>query len=99
MSTPRYDFTEPSALTALYPLLAQVRREDPVHWSEQLNAWVVTRYADVAAALRDPALSSRRMDLIVRYQLRDSDPGIAKDFERIANQQMLFRDGAEHHRL
>lgn len=99
MAAPRYDFTDPSALTALYPLLARVRSEDPVHWSEQLNAWVVTRYADVVAALRDPALSSRRMDLIVRYQLRDSDPGIAKDFERIANQQMLFRDGADHHRL
>lgn len=98
-SSPRFDFADLDALTSLYPLLAKVRAEDPVHWSPQLNGWVTTRYADVAAALRDPALSSNRLALIVQYQLRHSDPAIAKDFERIGLQQMLFRDGAEHHRL
>jgi cytochrome P450 PksS len=95
----RFDFTDPDTLTALYPLLERLRREEPVHWSDQLHAWVVTRYADVVAALRDPALSSQRLDRIVRYQLRDSDPAIAKDYERITLDAMLFRDGAEHHRL
>jgi cytochrome P450 len=93
------DFTDVHAVTELYPMLARLREADPVHWAPQLNAWVVTRYADVASALRDPALSSQRMDLIVRYQLRNHDPAIAKDFERIGLQHMLFRDGAEHHRL
>ncbi|MBN9118474.1 MAG: cytochrome P450 [Planctomycetes bacterium] len=96
---PAYDFTDPENLTALYPLLARLQREVPVYWSEQLNAWVVTRYADVIAALRDPVLSNRRLELVVGYQLRDSDPAIAKDYERISADTMLFRDGAEHHRL
>ena len=52
-----YDFTDPENLTPLYPMLARLRQEQPVHWSEQLNAWVVTRYADVVAALRDPVLA------------------------------------------
>jgi cytochrome P450 len=94
-----YDFTDSDNLIPLYPMLARLRLEEPVHWSEQLNAWVVTRYPDVLAALRDPAISSRRLELVVGYQLRNHDPAIAKDFERIGLQQMLFRDGAEHHRL
>lgn len=94
-----YDLTDPQNLLPLYPLLDRLRREKPVYRSEQLNAWVVTRYADVAAALRDPLVSSRRLELIVGYQLRNHDPSVAKDFERVGLQQMLFRDGAEHHRL
>ncbi len=97
--SPRFDFADLDSLTALYPLLARVRAEDPVHWAPQLNGWVTTRYADAVAALRDPALTSQRLALIVQYQLRHSDPAIAKDFERVCKQQMLFRDGAEHHRL
>src|SRR5262249_17425693 len=31
---------------------------DPVHWSEKLRAWVLVRYDDVAAALRDDVLLS-----------------------------------------
>lgn len=90
---------DPAAIIELYPLLAFLRREAPVAWVDPLSAWIVTRYDDVAAAFRNPALSSQRMDLIVRYQLRGKDPSLAKEFERIGNQQMLFRDGAEHHRL
>jgi len=30
-----------------------LRREDPVHWSDDWGCWLVTRYDDVAAVLRD----------------------------------------------
>jgi cytochrome P450 len=33
---------------------AWLREHDPVHWSGQLQAWVVTRHDDVVAILRDP---------------------------------------------
>jgi cytochrome P450 len=41
-----------------YPLLAEMRRRDPIHWNPLTNAWYVTRYADVADLLVDPRLSS-----------------------------------------
>jgi cytochrome P450 PksS len=44
-------------------------------------------------------LSSQRVEIMVRAQLRGLDPAATKDYERIARTQMLFRDGAEHHRL
>ena len=36
-----------------------IQAENPVHWSAALQCWVVSRYADVAAALHDPRLSAR----------------------------------------
>ena len=36
-----------------YPYFHEVRANDPVHWSEQWDAWLLTRYDDVAIALRD----------------------------------------------
>src|SRR2546423_7091709 len=40
-----------------YPLYHRLRSEDPVRWDAPLNAWVVTRYADVQSALGDARLS------------------------------------------
>jgi cytochrome P450 len=37
-----------------YPVYHRLRRENPVHWSDALGGWVLTRYADVLAILRDP---------------------------------------------
>ena len=41
-----------------YDQYRRLRAEDPVHHSELLQGWVVTRYADVDAILRDAAASS-----------------------------------------
>jgi pimeloyl-[acyl-carrier protein] synthase len=47
----------PAWITDPYPFYAQLRAEDPVHWAaEPQGRWVLTRYADVTAALRDPRL-------------------------------------------
>jgi cytochrome P450 len=44
-----------------FPVFARLRRQDPVHWSDIVGGWVLTRYADVVATLRDPGLSSDRI--------------------------------------
>ena len=38
--------------------LARIRREDPVHWDEKNEFWLLTRHADVRAASKDPELFS-----------------------------------------
>lgn len=40
-----------------YPLYEQLRADDPVHWSDELGGWLLTRYDDVKKALHDPRLS------------------------------------------
>jgi cytochrome P450 len=51
----RFDPFSDAAVADPYPQYAALRDADPVHWSEKLRAWVLFRYDDVAAALRDDA--------------------------------------------
>ena len=37
-----------------YPLYRQFQNNHPVHWSDAWDCWLLTRYDDVNAALRDP---------------------------------------------
>jgi len=42
-----------------YAVFGELRRREPVHWSDEVEAWVLTRFADVRAVLHDPRFSSR----------------------------------------
>jgi cytochrome P450 len=42
-----------------YPHYHKVQAENPVHWSHAMQAWIISRHADVAHALRDARLSYR----------------------------------------
>jgi cytochrome P450 len=56
-----FDLAAPNALADPYPLYHAVRRESPV-WRGPQGQWVLTRYADVAAALHDPRLLAGTID-------------------------------------
>ena len=43
----------PAIFSDPYPIYHQLRAQSPVHWSEAWGCWVLTRYADVIAVLRD----------------------------------------------
>jgi cytochrome P450 len=53
-----FDPLDPTYVEWPYPAYARLRDEDPVHWSDLLSGWIVTRFDDVAAILRDPSMSS-----------------------------------------
>jgi len=53
----RYDFLSPKWRQDPYPLYAWLRENEPAHWNETWGGWLLTRYADVSGALRDPRLS------------------------------------------
>src|SRR5262249_55966138 len=97
--TETYLLTDPAFLEDPFPVYRRMRQEDPVHWSDALGHWVVTRYDDVLAATRHPALSSARAEVAVRSQLRGNDPGLAADFTRVTAAMMLVKDGQDHRRL
>jgi cytochrome P450 PksS len=97
--TETYLLNDPAFLEDPYPVYCRMRQQDPVYWSEALRHWVLTRYDDVLAATRNPALSSATNEVSVRAQLRGSDPALAADFTRIQGGMMLMKDGQDHHRL
>jgi len=52
-----------------WPVYAWLREHDPVHWSEQFGAWIVTRFDDVMAIMRDPERFSnagRQLEILER---------------------------------
>jgi cytochrome P450 len=97
--TETYPLTDPAFLEDPYPVYRRMRQHDPVYWSGALGHWLLTRYDDVLAATRHPALSSARTEVFVRAQLAGSDPALAADFTRITTGMMSMKDGPEHHRL
>jgi len=50
----------PEMISDPYPAYRRLREDDPVHYSDVVRSWVLTRYDDVAKALGDPQLSSDR---------------------------------------
>jgi cytochrome P450 len=48
---------EPGFTSWPYNQYARLRRHDPVHWSDLLEGWVLTRFADATTVLRDPHVS------------------------------------------
>ena len=54
----RFDPRSPEQLRDPYPLYAWLHRESPVHYEESIDFWVLSRWTDLVAALRDPATFS-----------------------------------------
>jgi pimeloyl-[acyl-carrier protein] synthase len=93
----QYDPLTPAMLADPYPVLHRLREEEPVHRSDVIGGWVLTRYDDVLAALRDPRLSA---DRITPYMNRLSDEARARQ-SAIGSLAlwMVFSDPPDHTRL
>lgn len=53
-----FDLLAPGFAADPYPQYAALRDHDPVHRSELLQGWIVTRFDDVGKLLRNPTISS-----------------------------------------
>jgi cytochrome P450 len=80
----------PEFLADPYPTYHRLRAEDPVHWSP-LGFWVLTRYDDVVAVLRDQRFAKEAMIAAVAARF-----GIAPNTIGLS---MLDRDPPDHTRL
>jgi len=60
LSSPEYDQFVDSTLEDPFPFYAELREAAPIHWSEQFDAWIITRYEDVVAAIKEKRFSSER---------------------------------------
>jgi pimeloyl-[acyl-carrier protein] synthase len=74
-----------------YPTYHRLRAEDPVHQSP-LGFWVLTRYEDVSAVLRDPRFIKEPLAALVAARF-------GADVPRGMGLSMLDRDPPDHTRL
>ncbi len=83
-----------------YPFYARLRAEAPVHRVSLPNrqtAWLITRYADVLATLKDPRLVKDRRNAI-NPEESSKEPWMPGFFQPLT-QNMLDRDPPDHTRL
>jgi len=95
---PTYDLFAPEALANSYPLFKQMRSEDPVHYCESGGYWVLTRYRDVEAALRDERLSTDHTPLYIN-QLGSLDVKEIQNFLALTSKMLTEKEPPEHTRM
>ena len=91
MGAMQFNPMDPEFLADPYPMYHRLRTEDPVHHSP-LGFWVLTRYEDVVAVLRDPRLAKEALAAFVAARFGTTiPPGLGLS--------MLDRDPPDHTRL
>jgi cytochrome P450 len=93
-----HDLTSASFLADPYPVYEQLRRELPVCWDERLGFWLVSRYADVFAALRDHRLSSAQLAEVMG-RLPEGEREEAGPLKEILTNRLLLTDDPDHRRI
>ncbi len=97
MTDPTFDPFEPGFDAWPYDQYRRLREADPVHWSELLCGWVLTRYDDAVRIVRDQTVSS---------DLDRATPSPVVDMLRARSDRserdgltLVLQDGAAHTRL
>jgi cytochrome P450 len=92
-----FDPFEPGFVESPYGQYARLRAHDPVHWSDLLQGWVLTRHDDVVALLRHPDISveldnARPSGVVDQQRERQARTGRSSD-------TVVLRDDPDHNRL
>src|SRR4051794_32192652 len=85
-----------------YPIYHALRSTEPISWDDALDAWVLTRYADVARALNDPRLARGKTpqeEAAFLAQLSERGQGELRPLHALIANMMLFSDPPKHTRL
>ncbi len=84
-----------------YPVLRDLRERAPVHWSESLGAWLITRFDDVMVTFRDVDHFSNegRLGKAVEYLPSDVRAGFGAFEAHYATPGLLHSDPPTHTRL
>ena len=93
-----YDLRSPAFIADPFPTLAEMRRDDPVHWSDSLGGWVLTRHDDVRQGLRDKRLSSDRIRPFVDH-MDGEDRALVDELGESLGHWAVFNDPPVHTRL
>ncbi|HZH13718.1 MAG TPA: cytochrome P450 [Archangium sp.] len=88
---------DPENLLDPVPFYKELRENDPVHWSDAVHAWFLTRHEDVMNGLRDSRLSADRAKVLEhQFQLMGLSPESIREVTETFKRQMACKDGAAH---
>ena len=93
-----YDPRDQDTINDPIPVLRSLQEHAPVYWCEALRSWVVTRYDDAKAVLRNDDFSADRITPFYNSQPPQRQAKI-EQLIRYLNTWVAFRDPPEHTRL
>jgi cytochrome P450 len=93
-----YDPRDRDTINNPIPVLRSLQDHAPVYWCEALRGWVITRYDDARAVLRNEDFSADRITPFYNAQPPQRQAQI-EQLIRYLNTWVAFRDPPEHTRL
>ena len=100
MSELAYDPWSPAFVADPYPVFERLRAERPVFYHEATDQWVISRYEDVDALLRDRRLGRTYLHVASHEEFgREPEPEFLKPFWDLIRAGMLDVEPPTHTRL
>ncbi|MFL5354099.1 cytochrome P450 [Archangium sp.] len=91
---------DPENLLEPVPFYKELRENEPVHWSDAVHAWLLTRHDDVMNGLRDPRLSADRVQVMEhQFRFMGLSPESVSALLDTLRREMAVKDGGAHLRL
>jgi unspecific monooxygenase len=101
--TPRalgFDPADPAFIADPYPAYARLRSEHPVLWNPDTGQYLISRFRDVNALLRDRRLGRTYLHVATHAEMgRPEDPMWLDPFWTLVRDGMLDREPPDHTRL
>lgn len=93
-----FDPKHDSVIQDPYPVLHELMEHEPVHYSQRLGGWVLTRYEHVRNGLRDPRLSADRIRPFIEH-LAPAERAKLEGLGHHLGLWAVFNDPPKHTRL
>lgn len=96
----RFEPDDASFIADPYPTLNALREASPIFWNERTGQWIVTRFADIAAALRDRRLGRAYTHRYTHAELGRPEPDATwSRFDEHERWSLLCLEPPDHTRL
>lgn len=94
----QFNPADPATNADPFPLFRRLQDEDPVHWSDRVKGWNITRYDDVRAIALDRAMSADRVRPFFDVLPSEEQRRLA-DLGHYLTLWAVFKDPPDHTRL
>jgi cytochrome P450 len=94
----QFNPADPAINADPFPLFRRLQDEDPVHWSDPVRGWVITRYEDVRAIALERAMSADRVRPFFNLLPGEEQRRLA-DLGHYLTLWAVFKDAPDHTRL
>ncbi len=84
-----------------YPVLQQLREQEPVYWSDAIGGWLLTRYDDVLVSFKDTSRFSNenRLTKTVEYLSPEKQARYKAVVDHYSTKGLIHADPPDHTRL